>query len=196
MWGALGPCGTFAALIVQVRRRFVHGRITFCFLSYRFMLRAWALGPWRQASPAAATMCSRSSLGPYPTSMAPYFEWADVRPFSVRLAAEVTWCDCRGGSNGKGSCSLTWASISRSVFLSLGIAAWALDQQSRVGAFKQMGLGTVWARGSIYVNHLWVLRAGFPFDVLTIVAGIRVQTFKQWKWLEPIKNACGISKFL
>lgn len=155
----------------------------------------WA-SPWRQALPTVATMCGRSSLGLYPTSMAPYLEWADVRPFSERLAAEVTYVTAGVGAMESTVVALCEQAISCSLFLSLGITAWALDQQSRIGAFKQMGLSTVWARGSIDVNHLWVLRAGFPFHVLSIVGGIRVQTFKQWKWLEPIKNECWKMKFL
>jgi len=44
----------------------------------------------RQASSATAAMCSWSSLALCLTSMAAYFNRADVNPFSVRLAAEVT----------------------------------------------------------------------------------------------------------
>lgn len=153
----------------------------------------WA-SPWRQTSPAAATMCSQSSLGLYP--MAPYSEQADVTPFSERLAAEVTYVTAGVGAMERIVVALREQAISCLLFLSLGIAAWALDQQSRIGAFKQMGLSTVWARGSMDVNHLWVLRAGFPFHVLSVVAGISIQTFKQWKWLEPIKNECWKTKFL
>lgn len=196
--GALGPCGSFAVLILPVRRRFVHSRITFCFLSYRFLLWAWALGPahgdrLHPQQPACVAEAPLDSIPfPWPRALSEQM-WGILQRDWQQKWPSVT---AGVGAMERTLVAVCEQAVSCSLFLSLGIAAWALDQQSRNGAFKQMGLSTLWARGSIYVNHLWVLRAGFPLDVLSIVAGIKVQTFKQWKGLEPIKNACWITKFL
>lgn len=92
MWGALGPCGSFAVLILPARRRFVHSRITFCFLSYRFLLWAWALGQAHEDSlhPQQPACIAKSALDCIPLPWPCALDEADVRPFSERLAAEVT----------------------------------------------------------------------------------------------------------
>lgn len=174
-WVALGPCGTFVVLILQIRGRFVHSRITFCFLSSRFLLWAWALGQAHddrlhlQQPPCVAEAPLDHIPLPWPCTLSEQMWGLFMRDWQQKWPSVTA---------GVGALERTPVALREqahcSLFLSLGIAAWALDQQSRIGAFKQMSLNTVRGKGSIYVNHLCMLRAGFPFDVLSIVAGIRV----------------------